>query len=349
MKEYKPDFERLKKVLLRDGEPDIIPFFELYIDGEIIREVTGKPVNHETRVEFYYKLGFNHVTVGVGLGYKTRLIGTVDTAELSHGTRYFPDESQGVISDRKDFDSYPWPILDSSIISPVHETIKYLPDGMKVIISTADGLFENMMSLMGYTPFSYALYDDEQLIWDIFEIIGANYVNTLKLCLEHADISKIGAVDISDDMGFNQGTLIAPELLRKYVLPWQKKAAELAHSYELPVIMHSCGNLESIMDDLINYVGIDAKHSFEDKIMPVIEAKKKYGNRIALLGGVDVNFLCVSNEEQIRKHVDDIIDVCAPGGGFALGSGNSFANYIPIKNYLTMLDECRKKGVYPIR
>jgi len=43
--------------------------------------------------------------------------------------------------------------------------------------------------------------------------------------------------------------------------------------------------------DLINFVGIDTKPSFEDAIMPVAEVKRKYGGRIAILGGVDVNKL----------------------------------------------------------
>jgi len=45
--------------------------------------------------------------------------------------------------------------------------------------------------------------------------------------------------------------------------------------------------------------------------------------------------------------VRKVIDVCAPGGGYALGTGNSVANYIPIQNYLVMLDEGRRYGVYP--
>jgi len=42
------------------------------------------------------------------------------------------------------------------------------------------------------------------------------------------------------------------------------------------------------MDGLIDYIGIDAKHFYENAIMPVSEVKMKYGNRIAILGGVDM-------------------------------------------------------------
>jgi uroporphyrinogen decarboxylase len=96
------------------------------------------------------------------------------------------------------------------------------------------------------------------------------------------------------------------------------------------------------MNDLIDYVGIDAKHSFEDNILAVAEAKEKYGKRIAILGGADVHVLCTEDEAGVRKYVSGILNACAPSGGYALGTGNSVANYIPVQNYLAMLDEGRR-------
>jgi uroporphyrinogen decarboxylase len=102
------------------------------------------------------------------------------------------------------------------------------------------------------------------------------------------------------------------------------------------------GFLDTIMEDLIEDVGIDAKHSFEDTIESVISAKAQYGDRIAVLGGVDMDFLCWASEGQVRQRVRDTLEECMPGGGYCLGTGNSVANYIPLDNYLAMLDEGRK-------
>ncbi|HIQ06277.1 MAG TPA: hypothetical protein EYH31_11450 [Anaerolineae bacterium] len=128
----------------------------------------------------------------------------------------------------------------------------------------------------------------------------------------------------------------------------QAQIAECIHSHGRPVLLHSCGNLCQVMDDIIEDVKIDAKHSFEDTFLPVTEAKRKYGDRIAILGGIDVDFLCRASEEQVREYVRKVIDICGPGGGYALGTGNSVANYIPVQNYLAMLDEGRHYGVYPL-
>lgn len=348
MKEFKPDFNRLKKVLLRDGEPDRVPFYELFADGEIMQAAIGKSLTIETSIEFQYKLGYDYTSAGVNFIYKRDTLDIDDTAALPKGKRRFVDDNHGMIENKKDFDSYEWPEINSSVVYSINETARYLPDGMKVIIGLPGGILENVMWLMGYVPFSYAIHDNEQLVSDMFERIGSNHVNVLKTCLERTEIHKVGAVVMGDDMGFKHSTMISPDLLRKYVFPWQKKLADIIHDYDMPMILHSCGNLEGIMDDLIDYVGIDAKQSFEDNIMPVAEAKRKYGHRIAILGGVDIHALCTLDEKELRSYVDKIIDDCAPGGGYALGTGNTVANYIPLNNYLAMLDEGRKKGKYPI-
>ena len=106
--------------------------------------------------------------------------------------------------------------------------------------------------------------------------------------------------------------------------------------------MHSCGKLDLILPDLVDTVGIDGKHSYEDTIADVRELKAGLGQRVALLGGIDVDFLCRASEEQIRSRVRKVLRTCQPGGGYCLGTGNTVANYIPLESYLAMLDEGRK-------
>ena len=96
------------------------------------------------------------------------------------------------------------------------------------------------------------------------------------------------------------------------------------------------------MDDLISDIGIDARHSFEDQVTPIEEAKQLYGQHIAVLGGIDMDLLARGSEEEVRIRVRQVASACAPGGGFALGTGNSAANYIRPENFLAMLDEGRK-------
>jgi len=150
--------------------------------------------------------------------------------------------------------------------------------------------------------------------------------------------SGVGAIFHADDLGYKTGTILNPEFLRKNIFPWFKKYASLAHEQGKMYWYHCCGYKDSIMEDLINDVKIDALHSFEDICCPVMEYHRRYGDRIGILGGVDMDKLTRTNESELRKYVRGVLDECMPGR-YALGSGNSIANYIPVKNYLVMLDE----------
>ncbi|MCX8171804.1 MAG: uroporphyrinogen-III decarboxylase-like protein, partial [Candidatus Bathyarchaeota archaeon] len=243
----------------------------------------------------------------------------------------------------EDFEAYPWPDPEDAADLTYFELLeRLLPDDMGVVGGVGGGVFEHVSWLMGMVPLCRAVYRDKDLVERMFDKIGSIIVRVDE---EIAKMGKLIALRMGDDMGYKKGTFLSPDILRKYVFPWQKKCVEIAHRRGLPFILHSCGNLKGVMDDLINYVGIDAKHSFEDEIEPVWEAKNRYGDRIAILGGVDVDKLSRMPEKALRSYVRDILDRCAPGGGYALGSGNSIANYIPVENYLAMLDEGEKFSI----
>jgi uroporphyrinogen decarboxylase len=351
-----PDFNRLKKAVLRQGEPDRVPFIELFADLEIVEAVLGETIPvpqpgdtaaelnwFKKSIQFRYQTGFDYVHCSPVYPMEFARIHTQNTAEIAKGERYFIDESKGLISSWKDFETYQWPKPESVDYSGFERIKALLPDGMKIMGQTS-GILEYVMWLTGYTNLSYLLYDDEPLVHALFNKVGNFFVNFYETM---AEIDQVGMFFIGDDMGHKHGTMISPEMLRHYVFPWHQKLINIAHAHNKPILLHACGSLDKVMDDIIQ-IGFDGKHSFEDTIMPVTTAKKKYGDRISILGGVDLDFLCKANETQIRDYVRNVIRNCAPGGGYAFGTGNSVANYIPIQNYLTMLDEGWKSGVYPI-
>jgi uroporphyrinogen decarboxylase len=183
---------------------------------------------------------------------------------------------------------------------------------------------------------SLALYDQPDLVRAITDRIGELMLGFYRHLL---DLPNLLAILPGDDMGFRTGTMIGPAALQKYTLPWHKRFAEMAHARGLPYFLHSCGNLETIMEHLINDVRIDGKHSFEDAILPVEDFQARYGGRIAVLGGVDINVLTLGAPEDVRRRVRQLIEVCGARGRYVVGSGNSIPSYIPVQNYLAMVDE----------
>jgi uroporphyrinogen decarboxylase len=152
----------------------------------------------------------------------------------------------------------------------------------------------------------------------------------------------VGAVFYGDDMGFNQGLMMSPKWFREHLIPRQKRIANACKKHGKPFLFHSCGNVEAIMDDLIDVVGIDAKHAFQDNIEPVEKVYERYHGRVAILGGIDVNLLAAGTPEQVRARTRQVLEACAPTGGICIGSGNSVTNYCKIENYYAMVDETRE-------
>ena len=206
---------------------------------------------------------------------------------------------------------------------------------MKVMVSGS--CYSSVLDrLLGHEGFYYLLHDDPRLVKEV-----SNQWGQIVYDMYEDGISRevVGGIFHSDDLGYKTGTLVSPDTLREIFFPWLKKYARLAHEQGKMFWFHSCGNVSEIMEDLIEDIGIDAFHSFQDVIIPVKEFKKRYQDRIATLGGVDMDKLARLEGHKLRKYIRRILSECIPGGGYALGSGNSIANYIPVKNYLIMLEE----------
>ena len=318
----RPDFEQLRKALLRDGVPEYVPFYELFVNAPIMEAVLGKPiVDRPTTVEFYHRAGYDYVPTWVWID--------LPGGSLIGRKTGYP------IKDRQTFEEYPWPSPESVNLWEFEATIPVLPEGMKMVGQTG-GIFETAEKLMGYEQLCLMLADDPDLVQAVFDRL---YVLYEAMYRAMAAIPEVGALVISDDLGFKTQTMIAPDDLRRYVLPGHKMLAEIAHGAGKACILHCCGNLSEIMEDIIEDVRIDAKHSYEDSILPVTEAKKLFGDRIAILGGFDVDRLCRSSESEVREYTRMLLTECGRGGGYCLGSGNSIAPFVPVQNYLAMLDE----------
>jgi len=288
-------------------------------------------------IAFWLGMGYDFVRVEASLALPAAPLLAADAApgNESH-TRAWQGLHQGPITSRAEFESYPWPtVRDSDFF--VHEYLDtHLPSGMGLLSCHAGGVYEHTSRLMGYEGLCYALEDDLSLVVDVANRIGALIEEYNRRLLQ---FGKLGAILQGEDLGFNAQTLIPPDAIRRHFLPWHKKYAAMAHDARRRYYFHSCGQVEAIMEDLIVDVKIDGKHSFQDNVTPVVEAKRRWGNRIAILGGVDVDKLTRLGLEDLRRHVRGVIDACAPGGRFAIGSGNSIPSYVPVESYLTMIDE----------
>ena len=348
-----PDAQRFIRCLLGQEKPERPPLIEYLVDPVVMQPITTEllgrqwvrlePGDRESQaaywdnfIEFWYRMGYDFVRLELSLPFQEQHLLAPDTAPQSEGDRAWADEHRGAIRTWDDFEKYNWPKVEEADFFAYEYVDSHLPEGMGIMASHAGGILEHLTWIMSYEGLCFALYDAPDLVQAISKRLGSLMQDYYERLLE---LKNLIALFPGDDMGFRTATLISPDALRRYILPWHRRFAQMAHERGIPYFLHSCGNVGAIMEDLIQDVHIDGKHSFEDAIIPASEFHRQYGDRIATLGGVDMHVLSHAKPEEVRKYVRNLIDACAPKGRFAIGSGNSIPTYVPVENYLTMLDE----------
>lgn len=329
-----PDFENLRLVLQKKVPPRSV-LFEFLIGEDKEKMLTKEAYCADTEfdrvvttIKAFDSGGYDFAPIIVrGLVFERK------SHEASHALTKSLNEGS-VITDRKSFENYTWPEITYCDFSIIPEAARYLHPKAKFIPFSHDGILENVIGIVGYETLCLMLYEDPQLVSEIFREVGKRIKAYFQACL---DFPQVGAVILNDDWGFNTHTFVSPKMMRKHVFPWYKEIVAMAHDHGKPAILHSCGKFDAIIDDIIEDMCFDARHSYEDTITPVEKAYEQLQGRIAVLGGIDVGLLARGSAKDVYERSLEILRQTKGRGGYALGSGNSIPDYIPDENYAAML------------
>ncbi len=205
---------------------------------------------------------------------------------------------------------------------------------MKLIVFGPGGVLENAIMLVGFENLCYMIIDEPELAEDVFAKIGGILTRHQEIA---ASFDTVGACISNDDWGFKTQSMLSPDNMKKYVVSHHKKIAEAIHATGKPAILHSCGNQKDMYDSIIDDIKYEGKHSYEDTIQSVEDAYEEYGSRIAILGGIDLDFVCRSTPQEVYDRSKAMLERTADRGGYALGTGNSVPEYVPFENYYAMI------------
>jgi uroporphyrinogen decarboxylase len=345
MRDFTPDYNNIV-MATKNMVPKRMPLYEHVISEKVMEEIMNKKFTDlyngdksekkeffRNYNNFYKQMGYDTVTL-------ERCIGPA-----MPGSGALGQHKPGVIKNREDFEKYPWDEIPSIYFKQYGEDFELMgevmPEGMSAIGGVGNGVFECVQDIVGYTDLCYISIDDPELYDDLFKAVG----NVMfKIWSEF--LKKYGHIycvcRFGDDLGFKNNTLIPATDIKTKIIPQYARIIDLVHSYNKPFLLHSCGKIFDVMEDLINVAKIDAKHSNEDQIALFSEWVNQYGERIGNFGGVDTDHLCRKSEQEIKEIVKEVIGYSQGHGGFALGSGNSIPDYVPVSGYLAMIETGRK-------
>jgi len=328
----KPDFNNILAVLDKKT-PSRPTLFEFFLNDTLeakIAQWDKMPIRNSDeyfrcKIKACANAGYDYTNLWVSeFEFKANDIHTKASKSANDGS---------IIFDRESFEAYQWESPSDYYNGLLDRLESSLPDGMKFTVFGPGGVLENTLKLVGFDNLCYMLADDPELVKIIVDNVGQRLLEYYEQIVNY---DCVGAIISNDDWGFNTQTMMSTDDMRKYIFPWHKKIVEVAHAAGKPAILHSCGKLHNVYDDIISDMKFDGKHSYEDNIQPVEDAYDMLKGKIAVLGGIDMDFVC-------RKSQDEIFDRCTAilkktnCEGYALGTGNSVPEYLPDENYFAMI------------
>jgi uroporphyrinogen decarboxylase len=343
MKDFSPDYRHIVDAAYNKPAKRL-PLYEHNISYKVIELILGQELEPLLQGDFddikeYFRryCGFcrNH-------GYDVVPFEGCVT-ELIQGGEGLCGIKPALIKDINDLEEYPWEEVPDRYFEkfdPYFEALEsVIPDGMKAVAGVGNGVFELIQDFVPLTELAYLEIDNP----DVFNLLWARVGNVLfqiwrRFLERYTDLYAV--CRFGDDLGFKSSTLIRPDTIKKYIIPEYKKIISLIHSYGKPFLLHSCGSIFDVMEDILS-TGIDAKHSNEDEIAPFSLWLEKYGDRIGNFGGIEMNVLCIFEEKEVREYVLDVLTYSSGFPGVAIGSGNQIADYIPPEGFIAMVETVR--------
>jgi len=329
---------------VRREQPDRVPIWELIINEPTLSALYGD-IGYFALAE---KLGLDAVTVFEN--HHTEDMGSglfVDEWGITWGMEpcgvAYPVE--GPLKAKSDPDSYkaPDPCAEHRF-DTLREAVRRFK-GEKAIVLCGHEAFEFSHYLLGMDNLLMAYVDDPDFVQRLARVI----IDYKKAVLERAIDEGIDAVVSGDDYAFRTAPMMSPSFFEEFALPYIKEMIEVAHRRGIPFIKHTDGNIWPIIEMIVD-AGIDAIDPLEPIAgMDIGRVKRKYGDRIAVIGNVDCGTLLPhGTREQVIEAVKETIAKASVGGGHVIASSNSIHPGVKPENYLTMVEAAEEFGVYPL-
>lgn len=222
----------------------------------------------------------------------------------------------GALEDWEDLDDYKLPPLDDPALAEhLRQTVKDHPD--KYMIGILPGFpFSIMRNLRKFDEFLMDVILEPELVAEL----GARVTDQLCRIIEnYADVG-MDAVMVYEDWGIQDRLLISPACWREIFFPFFKQLASKAHECGLSLILHSCGYIYDVLEDMI-HSGVDVFQFDQPTLMGeerVAALLKQY--RRTLFSPVDIQkVLPGGDKKEIEEEAERMIRLFADGGGLIAG------------------------------
>ena len=194
--------------------------------------------------------------------------------------------------------------------------------------------------MVGTETLLVALYEEPEWCVDMFNTY-------LDRCIAHFEKIwdagyRFDCITWPDDMGYKGTTFFSNEMYRELLKPVHKRAVDWAHAKGIYAHLHSCGDIMTRVDDLVE-IGIDALNPLEVKAgMDPLRLKAEHGDHLVLHGGV--NAVLWDKRDEIIAEIDHVVPVLKENGGYIFSSDHSVPNTVSLETFRAIVEEVKRVG-----
>ncbi len=246
----------------------------------------------------------------------------------------------------RDIARYPWPDPDDPVRTRgVGETVRRIQTDTEcaVVLNLPSAFVHTSQYLRGFEDWYMDLASNRRLLGCLFDAVME--VN-LRICqnLLKAAGDGVDVVFTADDLGFQGGLMMAPDVYRDMIKPRHRRYLQAIHEMtSAKILFHTCGSVVDIMDDLIE-VGVDILNPVQVSAagMDAATLKQRWGDRLCFWGGIDTqNLLPRGSVEDVKAGVDRQIGILGRDGGYVLGAVHNIQPDVPPENVVAMFHHAR--------
>ncbi|MEM2282562.1 MAG: uroporphyrinogen decarboxylase family protein [Candidatus Hadarchaeales archaeon] len=247
------------------------------------------------------------------------------------------DESFRVLRSKEDLERFQRPRFHSPLskilVSPFLRKFKD-----HASIAWVGGPWETAHALYPLTELLMDIYRDKPFVEKLLDLSVEIWVEAIE---EAAELGMDGVI-IGDDCGTQTGPMISPKHHSELVIPRLRKLVQEARRRGLYVILHSCGNIEPLLESIAE-CGFHAVHPLQPGAMNTLEVARKYKGKFAICTGFDVQRQHALKPEEVEQQVKELIEAASPH--LILAPTNAITNETPPENLFAFLHAREKFGV----
>lgn len=203
-------------------------------------------------------------------------------------------------------------------------------------------VFESIHPVCGHENMLVGMALDPDWIRDMADTYATMAVTMQEMLFEEEGYPD--GVWYYEDMGYKGSPFMSPAMYRELIQPYHAKTIAFAKAHDLPVIMHSCGFVEPLLPGMIE-AGIDCLQAIEVKAgMDLLRLHRSYGDRIALMGGIDVRALYSNDTATIDRELEAKIPIVKQG--YVLHSDHSIPRTVQYDTYRYFVSRGLELGLF---